>query len=230
MILKKYKCDLKSCSLCQSCTKEWLPAIDINRKVYQFKKGDLLFAEGGEVKGMFFINKGLVKVHKRWDEEKEMIFRFAKQGAIVGHRGLGNDTIYPVSGTALTDTEVCFVDIDFFNATLKVNPDYLYKLMMFFAAELKESEKRMRNLAHMNAKGRIAYALVSLQEKFGTDDDGYLNIVVSRQDLASYTGATYETLFKMMNELAAENILRFVEKKIAINDNDKLVSVFESQQ
>ena len=230
MILKKYKCDLRSCSLCQSCSKEWLPAIDANRKVYQLKKGELLFKEGDEVKGMFFIHSGMVKVHKKWDEEKEMILRFAGKGTIVGHRGLGDDTIYPVSGTALANTEVCFVDMEFFTATLKVNPDYLYQLMMFFAAELKESEKRMRNLAHMTTKGRIAYALSSLQKKYGNDADGYLSVVISRQDLASYTGTTYETLFKMMNEFAAENILRFSEKKIAVIDAALLEQVYEGQQ
>jgi CRP-like cAMP-binding protein len=229
MILKKYKCNLKSCSLCLSCNKEWLPAIDANRKVYYYKKGELLFKEGEEVKGIFFINSGLVKVHKRWDDEKEMILRFANDGAIVGHRGLGGDTIYPVSGTALNNTEVCFVDIDFFTATLKTNPDYLYQLMLFFATELKESEKRMRNMAHMSAKGRIAYALITLQQKFGIDSDGYLNIVLSRQDIASYTGTTYETLFKMMNEFTIENTLRFFVKKIEILDITKLVSVYEAQ-
>jgi CRP-like cAMP-binding protein len=230
MVLKKYKCDLKSCTLCLSCTKEWLPAIDANRKVFHLKKGELQFKEGDEVKGMFFIHSGLIKVHKRWDEEKEMILRFANKGAIVGHRGLGSDTVYPVSGTALASTEVCFIDIDFFTATLKVNPGYMYKLLMFFASELKESEKRMRNLAHMSTKGRIAYALITLQEKFGKDENGYLNIVLSRQDLASYTGTTYETLFKMMNEFSAENILRFSEKKIEIMNAKKLALVIEGQQ
>ena len=230
MVLKKHKCDLKSCTLCLSCNKEWLPAIDANRKVFHLKKGELLFKEGDEVRGMFFIHSGLIKVHKRWDEEKEMILRFANKGAIVGHRGLGSDTVYPVSGTALASTEVCFIDMDFFTATLKVNHDYMYKLLMFFAAELKESEKRMRNLAHMSTKGRIAYALITLQEKFGKDENGYLNIVLSRQDLASYTGTTYETLFKMMNEFSAENILRFSEKKIEIMNTKKLALVIEGQQ
>ena len=230
MILKKHKCDLKSCTLCLSCNKEWLPAIDANRKLFHLKKGELLFKEGDEVKGMFFIHSGLIKVHKRWDEEKEMILRFANKGAIVGHRGLGSDTVYPVSGTALASTEVCFIDMDFFTATLKVNHDYMYKLLMFFAAELKESEKRMRNLAHMSTKGRIAYALITLQEKFGKDENGYLNIVLSRQDLASYTGTTYETLFKMMNEFSTENILRFSEKKIEIMNAKKLALVIEGQQ
>jgi CRP/FNR family transcriptional regulator len=230
MILKKHKCDLKSCSFCLSCSKEWLPAVEVNRKVFHLKKGEQLFKEGDEVKGMYFIHSGLMKVHKRWDAEKEMILRFSNKGAIVGHRGLGSDTIYPVSGTALTHTEVCFVDMEFFTATLKMNPDYMFQLLMFFAAELKESEKRMRNLAHMSTKGRIAYALTSLHEKFGTAEGGFLNIVLSRQDLASYTGTTYETLFKMMNEFSAENILEFHEKKIKILDTKKLAIAFEAQQ
>jgi CRP/FNR family transcriptional regulator len=230
MTLKKIKCDLNSCALCKSCKKEWLPAIDANRKVFQLKKGDILFKEGEAVKGMFFITDGLVKVHKKWDEEKEMILRFANKGAIVGHRGLGGDTIYPVSGTALAPTTVCFVHMDFFTASLKVNTDYLYELMMFFAAELKESEKRMRNLAHMNTKGRIAYAILSLQQKFGISEDGFLNIVLTRQDIASYTGTTYETLFKMMNEMAEEDILKFAEKRIAILDIEKLEALVEKPE
>lgn len=229
MVLKKNKCDLHSCSLCRSCTREWLPAIDSNRKVYHLKKGDTLFKEGETVKGMFFITEGLVKVHKKWDEEKEMILRFANNGAIVGHRGLGEDTIYPVSATALAPTTVCYVDMEFFTATLKVNTGYLYELMMFFAAELKESEKRMRNLAHMNTKGRIAYALLSLHKKFGAATDGFLNIVLTRQDIASYTGTTYETLFKMMNEMAEDGILKFAEKKIAILDTKKLQQLTEEK-
>ena len=48
------------------------------------------------MKGMFFIYSGKVKVHKKWDDEKELIVRFAGKGDIVGHRGLGNDIYYPV--------------------------------------------------------------------------------------------------------------------------------------
>jgi CRP-like cAMP-binding protein len=222
MILKNNICNLSDCVLCTACKKEWLPAINANRKAYRLKKGETLFKEGDEVKGMFFITEGLVKVHKRWDEEKELILRFANKGAIVGHRGLGGDNFYPVSGTALVATKVCYVDMDFFKATLKVNTDYLFDLMMFFAEELKESEKRMRNLAHMNTKGRVAYALLTLHNKFGTDEDGCIKIVLSRQDIASYAGTSYETLFKIITELQEDNILKIAEKRIAITDIGKL--------
>jgi len=211
--------------MCRSCQPEWLKAIDVNRQVIEFKRGEELFSEGNTVTGMYFIHSGLVKVHKKWGDNKELIVRFAKAGAIAGHRGLGTDTIYPVSATALSNIEACFVDLDFFIATLKVNPNYLFELMMFFAAELKDSEKRMRNLAHMSTKGRIGQSLLSLVNKFGTDEKGFIDIDLSRQDLASYSGTTYETLFKILNEMAEANILKLVDKKIAISDIEKLTLV-----
>jgi len=220
---KKLKCDLATCSMCKGCRPEWLKAIDVNRKLIHYKKGEFIFNEGDVVNGMYFIFSGLVKVHKKWSDDKELILRFAKDGAIVGHRGLGGDTIYPVSATALAASDICFIDLDFFMATLKVNPDYLFDLMMFFAAELKESEKRMRNIAHMNTKGRIGQSLLTLQDKFGTDADGFINIEISRQDLASYTGTTYETLFKIMNELAEENAILIDSKRTKLLDKPKLM-------
>ena len=223
MKIRNSKCDLATCSMCKSCKTEWLKAIDVNRKLIHYNKGEFIFHEGDTVNGMYFIFSGLVKVHKKWSDNKELILRFAKDGAIVGHRGLGGDTIYPVSATALAPSDICFVDLDFFIATLKVNPDYLFDLMMFFATELKESEKRMRNIAHMNTKGRIGQSLLTLQDKFGTDVDGFINIEISRQDLASYTGTTYETLFKIMNELAEEKAIHIDSKRTKLLDKPKLL-------
>ena len=184
--------------MCRFCLKEWLPAIEANRINVDYKKGELIFKEGDSVNGMYFVYSGSVKVHKRWVGDKELIVRIASKGEIVGHRGLGADTIYPVSGTALEPVTVCFIDMAFFTATLKVNNEFLYELMLFFAAELKVSERKMRNLAHMPVKGRLAQAIVSLDEKFGRNDDGQINISLPRQDLASFTGTTYETIFRMM--------------------------------
>jgi CRP/FNR family transcriptional regulator len=94
--------------------------------------------------------------------------------------------------------------------------------MMFFASELKESEKRMRNLAHMPVKGRVANALLFLKQKFGTTAEGHINISLSRQDFASYTGTTYETLFRTLNELAEENAIKMDNKNIILLREDIL--------
>lgn len=200
MIESKKKCDLKSCFLCSHCIKEWIPLISLHRRNFELKKGQQLFREGGPVTGIYFMFSGKVKVHKRWDEEKELIIRFAKQEDIIGHLGLGNDPIYPVSATAIEPSMVCHIDLAFFESSLNINPNFTYSLMKFFVNELQESEKRMRNLVHMPVKERIAQALLSLKKQFGVNASGAINIELSRQDIASFAAVSYETLFKVLNE------------------------------
>lgn len=224
--MKKSKndCDLKSCSFCKLCLKEWLPAIDANRQTLQVKKGEAFILEGEKVTGVYFVYEGAVKVHKKWGE-KELIVRFAKKGDIVGHRGLGNDTLYPVSATAIEASTVCFIEIDFFLSSLKVNQEFLFQLMMFFAEELKVSEKKMRNLAHMPVKGRVAMALLTLQDKFGVLPNGFIDLTLTKQDLASYTGATYETVFRVLNDLADEKLIKLSGKTIGVLDKQTLTEI-----
>lgn len=209
---------------CKLCLKEWLPAIAANRKTLQVKKGEVIFREGDIVEGMFFVYTGTIKVHKRWGD-KELIVRFAKNGNIVGHRGLGSELVYPVSATAIELSTVCFIDMNFFKSSLKVNHDFLYELMMFFAEELKLSERKMRDMAHMPVKGRIANSLLILKEKFGVTATGYINLAISRQELASYAGTTYETLFRMLNELVESGLVQLSDKEIKVLKEDQLRSI-----
>lgn len=88
MKLSSTKCNQSTCFLCQSVLKGWQPLISLNKKNFEFKKGQQIFKEGDPVKGIYFIYDGKVKVHKYWDEEKEFIVRFANKGDILGHLGL----------------------------------------------------------------------------------------------------------------------------------------------
>jgi CRP/FNR family transcriptional regulator len=217
----KITCDLKSCSFCKLCVVDWLPVLDIKRQSIQIKKGETFIKEGEIVNGVYFVYQGAVKVHKEWGD-KELIIRFAKKGDIVGHRGLGKDEYYPISATAMEPATVCFIPHEFFMSSLKINQDFLFQLMMFFAEELKVSEQKMRNMAHMPVKGRIALALLTLQEKFGLQENGFINLTLSKQDLASYTGATYETVFRLLNELEKENLVQSTGKQFQVLNEKKL--------
>lgn len=225
MKISKYKCDLNTCFMCKCCLHEWLPAVDAQRQTFQVKKGEIIIQEGDAVTGVYFVYEGNFKVHKKWGE-KELIVRFAKKGAIFGHRGLGTTkAIYPISATALENGTVCFIPLEFFMSSLKVNPDFLLKLMLFFADELQESEHKMRNLAHMPVKGRVAQALLALQEQFGVSAEGNIGIDLTRQDLAAYAGATYETVFRTVNELVSENLIILKGKSILISNQPGLLQL-----
>jgi CRP-like cAMP-binding protein len=220
--MKKNCCDLRTCFLCRWSLQEWKPAIEANRVNYKLKKGEMLFKEGDPVEGIYFVYSGKVKVHKKWGEDKEIIIRFAKAGDIVGHRGLGSSSVYPISSTALEPVVACFIDLTFFYSSLKVNHDFVQELMMFYARELQESERNMRNLAHMPVKGRLATSLLHLQDKFGIDEHGAIDIELSRQDIASFTGTTYETVFRMMNELIHSDLVEVTGKSIVIKNKNGL--------
>ena len=218
-------CDASSCFMCRNCIKEWQPAIALGKKNIKLKKGEVLFKEGEPVQGVYFVYSGSMKVYKKWDEDKELIVRFAKGGAMLGHRGLGSHLVYPISAAALEPSVVCFIDTNLFEATLKTNSEFTAQLIHFLVQELYESEKKMRNLAHMPVKGRVAEALLHLKELFGEDEKGCINIDLSRQDLASFAGATYETVFRMINELVKDKLIKLSGKSIAIANADGLAKL-----
>jgi CRP-like cAMP-binding protein len=220
-------CNLKTCFLCKNCLKHWLPAIAANKQNFSFKKNQKIFEQGSPVKGLYFLFKGRVKVHKKWGDDKQLILHFAKEGDIIGHRGMGNQKVYPVSATALNEVILCFIDSACFETTLQVNNKFTYTLMQLYANELQLAERRIGNLIHLDVKARVAETLLMLKKDFGQNKEGYINITLTKQDLASYAGTTYETFFRMITEMEQEKIVRLFGKDIAILKEAKLEKLIE---
>lgn len=205
------------------CRREWWPALDLHRQIRHFKKGEQIFSEGDPVRGVYFMIDGVVKVHKHWTDDKELIIRFATNNDIIGHRGLSSHSDkYPITATALSQVDACYIDMDFFYATLKVNPELMFDLMLFFADELQLSEQRMRDLAHRSVRSRVAGNLLALEKKFGVDPSGNIAFQISRQDIAAYTGAAYETVYKLLLEFEQAGLIRTSGRQIGILQRDAL--------
>ncbi|MGB3065089.1 Crp/Fnr family transcriptional regulator [Sphingobacterium thalpophilum] len=219
---KSTTCD-HSCLMCRHVLQDWLGQIDLHRKRLKIKKGQQFIHEGATAEGIYFVQSGLVKVHRRLGD-KEMVVRFAGPGDIVGHRGVSSaDAVYPISATALDTTQLCFVDLPFFLSTLRVNPELSYRLMLFFADELQLSEQKMCNLYQLTAKSRLAWSLLLFQRIFGADaTDGYIGFSPSKKDLAAYIGTTYETLYRMLAELSELAAIRLEGRRIFIQNVELL--------
>lgn len=213
---------LNPCFLCKHCVPEWKGAIEANKQTLQYKKGQPIFQEGEAVQGIYFIVSGAAKVHQSWGSDKELILHFASAGDVLGHRGQGSEAIFPISSTALENTRVCFISSAFMETTLKTNPPFLYAMMQLYAVELRKAEKRMRNLALMDVKGRIAVALLTLEETFGLDAKGFIKVPVTRLDIAAFAGTTYETVFRQLSDWSAAGYVETVGKSVRINASGDL--------
>lgn len=215
-------CVHEQCFLCKHSLPQWRSLISAKKKIITYKKGKKIFREGDPVQGIFFIYEGSVKVSKNWGGQKELIIRFAKAGGVLGFRGFGGDLVYPISATALEDCTICFIENDLLELLLVANGFLSYHLLQLYATELQKTEKRMRDLVLREVKDRIVLALVEISEAFGTGEDDFLALPISRQDIASYAGTTYETVFKFFTELSIKNILTTSGKQIRINDHKAL--------
>jgi CRP/FNR family transcriptional regulator len=216
--MQALSCNLTDCFLCQHCIPEWKDLISMKKTTFFVRKGKKLFTEGEKVTGIFFMYSGYAKIHTQWSDKKELILRFARKGDLVGHRGLIDGEVYPVSATALEDMEACHVSNEFLEASLRMNPSLSYRFMQLYALELQKAEQRMRDLAHMDGNARIAGALLEMTAFFGLNKDQYVTVPITRQDIASYAGTTYETVFKFLKMLIKAKTIAVSGKSIRINN------------
>ncbi|WP_293902358.1 MULTISPECIES: Crp/Fnr family transcriptional regulator [unclassified Sphingobacterium] len=222
-------CD-HSCVMCRYVLQDWLGQIDLHRKNIKLKKGEQFITEGESVRGIYFIQSGLVKVHRNLGD-KETIVRFAKKGDIVGHRGISTEqTVYPISATTLDVTQLCFVELPFFLSTLRINPELSYQLMLFFADELHLSEQKMTQLTQLPVKNRLAWSLLLIYRIFGEKNtNGYIGLSLSKKDLSSYVGTTYETVYRMLGELIDLEVIAMDKKDIFIKNFQLLHDLSEEK-
>lgn len=220
-------CTTSNCLIQKECSPEWIEKV--NQKKFQtlFKQGQNIIHESAPVLGVYFILKGKVKVLSNGLTGKPQIVRFAHEGHILGHRGIGND-VYPISAVAMEDSIVCFVD----NATLfdlfMNNPKFTYDIMMFYSRELRKMEDRMKNIAQMNIREKIAESLLLLEENFGLNDEKEINVHFSREDIANAAGTTAEQVVRQFTDFEEEGIIEKRGRKIAILKPESLKKIISA--
>ncbi|PIB36872.1 transcriptional regulator [Reichenbachiella sp. 5M10] len=187
----------------------------------QCKKGQQFILEGAPVHGLYFVYNGKVKVAKTGFQGREQIVRFAKDGEIIGHRGFGIGQSYQINAVALEDTVLCNFTNDVLQDMLHKLPNLTYDFMMFYADELNRSETKVRKFAQMTVREKVIDAFLYIYRKFGQSND-YLNIQLSRKEIADFAGTTDEQVIRVISSLKKENLLRASGKRLGIIDLDML--------
>jgi len=206
------------------CTKEWKEFIDFHKEIINFEKGDYIFKAGEETKGLYIIDSGKLKITYKQFDGSDRLIRLAVEGDVLGHRGFGGTWKYPISALTLEKTQVSFIPVNIFETVAKVNPDFTYHLMMFFAEELRRSEAKIK---HYPVKNLIARSIYDNFKAFGFEENSStkLSYTLSRKDIASKAGTTYETVIRTIAELNKDNIIKIDGKAIHILDMKKLKEI-----
>lgn len=201
-----------------------LDAIDEHKNLVEFKKGQEIFNQDGKPHGLFCISKGKVKIHQLGSEGKEQIVRMAKEGDIIGYRSLLSGDRYACSATALDQATVCFIPKETFFKVLEDNSQVAFSVMNLLSHDLEKAEHKLTDINQRPVKERLAEALLFLKETYGFESDNQtLNIVLSREDIASLVGTARETAIRFLSELKDEGVLDLEGKKIKILNIAQLV-------
>ncbi len=209
------------------CTKKWRSVAVENTTTLSFKMGETIFKEGQKMDNMYMVEKGRVKVNSNYTKDIEVVIRFATDGQTLGHRGLGENHVFPVSAEALTETTVNILPLNIFEDLLKNNNEFCYYFMLFMAEELKRSERQRKDLLNMTVKQRVAKAIKINMESFGFSEEepDLLSYTISRKDISSLANTTYESTVRSLSELQSEGVLNIEGKKLRILDAEKLCNI-----
>jgi CRP/FNR family transcriptional regulator len=211
------ECGARTCSILKDCSPEALDKISFAKKCFVYLKGQRILMEGVESNGIYFINSGKLKIYKTDMKDKQLIIRFAKSGEVLGFSDNDEKQEQAVSAMALDDTLVCYLDNKSFLNVIREYPDIAFRLLRYYNKLLDQSETQSLKLARMNVPAKVADALYTIYETYGTNgNSSTLNLQLSRQDMADLAGTTKEQISKTLSDFKAHGLVNVKGKRIDI--------------
>lgn len=189
------------------------------------KKGEPLFEEGDRINGIFCIKDGVCKVSKMSENGRNQIISLIKKGDLLGERSLISDEPSNLKAVALNDMEVCFVPKEEIIRDLEKNPDFTMSVLKDLAKTLKKSDNVIIDMAQKTVKQRLAETLIRLKDKFDMNDDGIINLQLSREDFANIVGTATESAIRLLSEFKKKGLVEFKGKEIKILNAQELEKI-----
>jgi len=190
-----------------------------------FKKGQVLMHEGSRPNGVYCIHHGKAKLYKLGSEGKEQIIRFAKDGDMIGYRSLLSGENLSASISALDDTHACFIPKSELFKLIETNPKFSLNMMKLVCHELGEAGKLITNLAQKTVRERLAEILLLIETTFGKDDEGNLDVSLTREEIANMVGTATESVIRLLSEFKDDGHITLNGRKITINNHNALIKI-----
>jgi DNA-binding response OmpR family regulator len=194
-----------------------------DKKISAYKKKENIYREGDLPRGMYFINKGKIKIFKLHDHGKELIINLLNEEDFFGYTALLTRGEYSETAQALEDSEVTFIPSeDFFNLIYN-NREISKKFIQILTNNVAEHQHKLLELAYSSVRKRVAEVLLQLKNKFAGKES--MGLSFSREDLANIVGTSTESLIRTLSDFKDENLVEVKEGKIFLKNEKKLMDM-----
>lgn len=189
-----------------------------------YQPGQTVYAEGDEARFLYLMAMGRLRLSRMAASGREIVLDILHGGEYFGNlKTLGADT-YAESATCHTEGCILQISSQDFDAILQRYPDVTLKVLTAVGRRLEESRDLVKQLSSFTVEQRIASALLRLAGKLGEKQaqGTLIQLPFTRQDLAAMTGATVETVSRVMSRFNDAGLIRTGRRWVAVADRAAL--------
>ena len=164
---------------------------------------------GDEPCSLYYILEGSVSVLIP-EGKREMVLAYLNPGDFFGEMCLFPDlNTRSAIVRARTPVLVAEMNLETFREFSARHPDIMFTVAGQIAMRLRDTSRRLRDLAFLDVAGRIAHALLDLSAKPGTVEQpgGGVAIRISRQELARMVGCSREMAGRVIKRLEEDGVI-----------------------
>lgn len=184
----------------------------------QYPKQRTIIYEGDSCSTLYYIIEGSVSVILEDDEGKEVVLAYLNPGDFFGEMGLF-DRGSPRSAwcRARTACEIAEISYEKFNQYIHHHPEIVFTIGQQMASRLRNTTRKVGDLAFYDVTGRIARTLIELssQPDAMTHPDG-MQIKITRQELGRLVNCSREMAGRVLKTLEEQELISVHGKTIVV--------------
>ena len=179
-----------------------------------FDADDVIFSEGETPSYYYYIKEGKIKLNNYSENGKEFI-----QGIISKEKGFGESFLftgknYPVNAVTIEESEILRLPKQNYINFLQSKPDNIWSLLGCFSEHLHYKFLMMQSMAFQSPSHKIITLLDYLKDSYGDKDPFSMPVLLTRQQLASLTGLSVETVIRVIKLMEKNQTLQIRNRKI----------------
>jgi CRP/FNR family transcriptional regulator, polysaccharide utilization system transcription regulator len=202
---------------------EELKIVDANKIHINFKAGETIKKQGTFMSHVLSVNSGLAKLYIEGIEGRSAILRIVKPTSFIGGPGIYFDQRHHFTITALTDTSVCFIDIQVFKDILSGNHAFAEEFLRDFSRDVLTVYNRLIFLTQKQMPGRMADALLYLHDEIFHQLK--FPMILTRFDLADLSAMSRESAVKVLRDFQKEGLVKISDSEIEILNEENLRNI-----